>query len=77
VSEKPILFTKHAVMRLIAQNLTEDLAVKAVKEGKRTREGKNKYKAALRTKHGLIVAIYVDYSDHIRIITVTKGGREK
>lgn len=72
--EKPIRFTKHAVMRLISLGLTEDDVVKAIKEGKRVREGKVKFKALQKGKKGRIVATCADYPDHILVITISKGG---
>ena len=72
--EKPIRFTRHAVMRLINIGLTEDDVVKAIKEGKRVGEGKIKFKAVQKGKKGRIVATCADYPDHILVITISKGG---
>lgn len=61
-------------MRLISLGLTEDDVVKAVKEGKKVREGKIKFKAIQKGKKGRIVATCADYPDHILVITISKGG---
>ena len=70
--EKPIWFTEHAVKRLLALNLTEEDAVKAITEGKRTAEGKVKFKALIRTKKGFIIVTCAQYPDHIKVITVSR-----
>jgi hypothetical protein len=72
--EKPIRFTKHAVVRLISLGLTEDDVIKSIKDGMMIREGKIKFKAAKKGKKGRIVATCADYPDHILVITVSKGG---
>lgn len=72
--EKPIRFTKHAVIRLISLGLTENDIVKAIKEGKRAGEGRVKFKAVQKGKKGRMVATCANYPDHILVITVNKGG---
>lgn len=77
MAEKPIRFTKHAVMKTISLGFTEDDVVKAVTQGSRLREGRTKFKAVLRLKKGLMVATCSDYPDHLLVITVGKGGEKK
>lgn len=74
LAEKPIRFTRHAVMRTLSLGFTEEDVVRAVTRGKRRREGKLKFRAILRSKKGLLVVTCSDYPDHILVITVGKGG---
>jgi len=71
-AEKPIKFTAQAVRRLLDLDLLEDDVVRAIREGKYVMEGRAKFKATLRSKRGLVIAICVKYPDHIKVITVSK-----
>ena len=74
MSEKPVLFTKHGVRRTIAMGFTEQDVMKSISAGNRKKEGKTKFKATLRTKHGLLIATYAEYPDHIVGILVSRRG---
>jgi hypothetical protein len=75
LAEKPILMTEHATMRYVSLNLTPDLIREAIRRGKRVRLGKQKSSATIRTKRGTIVVIFIEYSDHIHVVTVTRGRK--
>lgn len=77
MSEKPILLTEHATRRYVSLNLTPESIVETVRRGKRIRLGKTKWSATRRTKKGTIVVIFGEYSDHIKVITITKGAKSK
>lgn len=74
MAEKPVRFTRHAVIRTLSLSFTEEDVVKAITQGKRQHEGKLKFKAFFHSKKGLLVATCSDYPDHILVITVGKGG---
>lgn len=59
----------------LARTVTDEIIV----TGERVKEGKIKFKARRRTKHGTIVITCADYPDHIRVITidVVGGGRRR
>jgi len=64
-------------MRYVSLNLTPDLIREAIRRGKKVRLGKRKYSATIRTKKGMVVVIYAEYSDHVQVITVMKGRKVK
>jgi len=74
VPSKPVLFTRHAVVRIIALDFTEEDVLEAILSGERKREGKIKFKATLRKKRGFLIATCAEYPDHIVVITVSKRG---
>lgn len=76
MAEKPVRFTKHAIIRTLSLGFTEDEVVRAIARGERRREGKNKFTATLRLKRGFLFAVCSDYSDHILVITVGRGERK-
>ena len=74
---KPLRFTKHAVTRILSLGFTEEDVEKVVAHGKKRREGKAKFKAALRTKKGFLIVTCLDHPDHILIVTIGKGGERR
>ena len=73
MSERPILFTEHAVRRYVSLNLNPELVRETIKLGKRERVGKAKWRAVRRTKRGTVVVIFAEYADQIKVITITRG----
>ena len=76
---KAIVYTEHAARILTELNMDRNVTDDIIMTGERIREGKVKFKARRRTKHGVIVITAAEYSDHIRVITIDKvgGGRRK
>lgn len=74
LSEKLILLTKHATRRYVSLDITPDLIYEIIRHGKRTRLGKMKWSASKRTKRRTVVVIFGEYSEFIKVITITKGG---
>lgn len=73
MSERPILFTEHAVRRYVSLNLDPELVRETIRQGKRERMGKAKWRTVRRAKRGTIVVIFAEYADHIKVIAITRG----
>ena len=69
---KEIFFTRHALQKLFKEKLSEEVAVRAVREGAIVYEGKSKFKAILRARDCLLIAVCCEYADYILVITVLK-----
>jgi len=73
MSEKPILFTEHAVRRYVSLDLNPEGIRETIRLGKRERMGKAWWRSARRTKKGTVVVIFAEYADHIKVITIARG----
>jgi len=73
--EKPILLTEHATRRYVSLNVTPEVISDVVRHGKKRRMSKVKWSASKRTKRGVIVVIFAEYSEFIKVITITKGRK--
>jgi len=64
-------------MRYVSLNLTPDLIREAIRRGKKVRFGRRKFSATVRTKRGMIIIIFAEYSDYIQVITVMRGRKAR
>jgi hypothetical protein len=71
MDEREIYFTKHALERIVLRDISPDHVVRAIREGERTPEGKDKARYVLRGKETLIV-ICREYPEQHMVITVTR-----
>jgi len=72
-ARKEIRITKHAVEKMLALDLTDDIK-KTIELGKEVREGRSKMRYIFKGKRGTLVVICHEYPDHIAVKTVVKGG---
>lgn len=69
---KPVYFSRHALEKILKEDLAEEDAIKAIREGKIVREGGCKLKACANLKKGTIIVVCADYPDHVKVITVIR-----
>ena len=76
-SLKPIVYTKHASVEMVNDGIEKVKVEEAIQEGQVQKIGRDKYRAMLNVKGGKLHVVYVEYEDHLRIITtfVSKGRR--
>jgi hypothetical protein len=70
-----IIITKHAGERIEAHGFTPEEITRAIHDGERILEGRRKARYRLRTKKGILVAICIETTEEIHVITVTRGKR--
>jgi hypothetical protein len=69
---REINFTKHALERIVLRDISPDDIIRAIREGERIPEGKDKARYVLRGKKEILIVICREYPEQVRVITVTK-----
>ena len=72
MDEREIYFTRHALECIVLRDIFPDEAVRAIREGERTPEGKDKARYVLRGRRETPIVICREYPEQVRIITVTR-----
>jgi len=72
-----MLLRKHVSDRALDYGIPVEVLYEIQRNGKITKEGKNKYRLSMKTKRGLIYMIAIDYVNNIQIITLGLGGSKK
>lgn len=74
---KPIIYTKHASREMINEGIENVKVEKAIRDGQTETIGRDKYRATLKVKGGRLHVIYVEYGDHLRVITTFVSKRRR
>ncbi len=72
-----MLLRKHVSDRALDHGIPVEVLYEIQRNGKITKEGRNKYRLSMKTKRGLIYMIARDYADSIQIITLGIGGSKR
>ena len=72
MDEREIYFTKHALERIVLRDISPDDVVRAIREGERTPEGRDKARYVLRGRRETLIVICREYPEQVRVITVTR-----
>jgi len=75
MDEREIYFTRHALEHMVLRDISPDDVVRAIREGERAAEGKDKARYVQTGRRETLIVICREYPDQLRVITVTRRRR--
>jgi len=75
MDEREIYFTRNAPERMVLRDISPEDATRAIREGERTPEGRDKPRYVLAGRRETLIVICREYPDQLRVITVTRRRR--